>query len=191
MLPCIFLTSEIMACSLTITGRSLPCRDALGGVKKVWFGATLFTDGIWTAVGETTPGEIDNSTAGVALQDFVSPKNTSSLTQTVNASVENGTVFYSQVLSLVCNKPVAADIVEIQNLAKGRLIIVVQDLNDNYFVMGHTRGCELTGGSLATGTAIGDLNGFTLEFTAEEGIPAPFLDATSAAAGSVTFNVTP
>jgi len=180
-----------MACSLTITGRSLPCRDALGGVKKVWFGAALFTDGIWTAVGATTPGEIDNSTAGVALQDFVSPKNTSSLTQTVNASVENGTVFYSQVLSLVCNKPVAADIVEIQNLAKGRLIIVVQDLNDNYFVMGHTRGCELTGGSLATGTAIGDLNGFTLEFTAEEGIPAPFLDKTSAEAGSVTFNVTP
>ena len=180
-----------MACSLTVTGRSLPCRDALGGVKKVWIGAAPFTDGIWTAVGATTPGEIDNSTAGVALQDFASPKNTSSLTQTVNASVENGTVFYSQVLSLVCNKPVAADVAEIQELAKGRLIIVVQDLNDNYFVMGHTRGAELTGGSLATGTAIGDLNGFTLEFTAEEGIPAPFLDRTSAEAGSVTFNVTP
>ena len=29
-LPCIFTTSEIMACSLTLTGRSLPCRDALG-----------------------------------------------------------------------------------------------------------------------------------------------------------------
>lgn len=160
-------------------------------MKKVWIGAAPFTDGIWTAVGATTPGEIDNSTAGVALQDFASPKNTSSLTQTVNASVENGTVFYSQVLSLVCNKPVAADVAEIQELAKGRLIIVVQDLNDNYFVMGHTRGAELTGGSLATGTAIGDLNGFTLEFTAEEGIPAPFLDRTSAEAGSVTFNVTP
>jgi len=38
---------------------------------------------------------------------------------------------------------------------------------------------------------LGDLNGFTLEFTGEEAIPAPFLDATSAAAGSVTFNVTP
>ena len=125
------------------------------------------------------------------LEDFVSPKNTSSLTQTVNSSVENGTVFYTQVVSLVCNKPVAADITEIQNLAKGRLAVVVQDNNDNYFVIGHTRGAELTGGSLTTGTAVGDLNGFTLEFTGEEAIPAPFLDATSAAAGSVTFNVTP
>jgi len=125
------------------------------------------------------------------LEDFVSPKNTSSLTQTVNSSVENGTVFYSQVLSLVCNKPVAADVVEIQNLAKGRLAVVVQDMNDNYFVIGHTRGAEMTGGTIASGTALGDLNGFTLEFTGEEAIPAPFLDATSAAAGSVTFNVTP
>ncbi len=178
-----------MACSLTITGRSLPCRDALGGVKKVWIGP--FTDGIWGAVSATTAGEIDDSTAALALEDFVSPKNTSSLTQTVNSSVENGTVFYSQVLSLVCNKPVAADVVEIQNLAKGRLAVVVQDMNDNYFVIGHTRGAEMTGGTIASGTALGDLNGFTLEFTGEEAIPAPFLDATSAAAGSVTFNVTP
>jgi len=178
-----------MACSLTITGRSLPCRDALGGVKKVWIGS--FTDGIWGAVGASTPGEIDDSTAALALEDFVSPKNSSSLTQTINSSVENGTVFYTQVLSLVCNKPVSADIVEIQNLAKGRLAVVVQDNNDNYFVIGHTRGAELTGGSLTTGTAFGDLNGFTLEFTGEEAIPAPFLDKASAEAGSVTFNVTP
>jgi hypothetical protein len=178
-----------MACSLTITGRSLPCRDALGGVKKVWIGA--FTDGIWGAVGATTDGEIDDSTVALTLEDFVSPKNSSSLTQTINSSVENGTVFYTQVLSLVLNKPVSADIVEIQNLAKGRLCVVVQDNNDNYFVLGHTRGCELTGGSVATGTAIGDLNGFTLEFTGEEGIPAPFLDKASAEAGNVTFNVTP
>lgn len=148
-----------------------------------------FTDGMWEAV---AAGEIPDSVAALTLKDYVSPKNTSSLTQTVTASVENGTVFYSQVLSLVCNKPVAADVTEIQNLGKGRICIVVQDLNDNYFVMGHLRGSELTGGSIATGTAIGDLNGFTLEFTAEEAIPAPFLDRATAEAptGSVTFTVT-
>ena len=179
-----------MACSLTVTGRSLPCRDALGGVKNVWI--REWTDGIWGAVGASTDGEIDDSTAAVTLHDFVSPKNTSSFTQTINASVENGTVFYTQVLSLVCNKPVSADVTEIQNLAKGRLAVVVQDNNDNYFVVGHTRGAELTGGSLTTGTAVGDLNGFTLEFTGEEAIPAPFLDRATAEAptGSVTFSVT-
>ena len=136
-----------------------------------------FADGLWDAV---VAGEIPDSAAALTLKDYVSPKNTSSLTQTVNASVENGTVFYTQVLSLVLNKPVAADITEVQNLAKGRLAIVVQDNNDNYFVLGHTRGAELTGGSIATGTALGDLNGYTLEFTGEEAIPAPFLDSTGA-----------
>ena len=148
-----------------------------------------FADGLWDAV---VAGEIPDSAAALTLKDYVSPKNSSSLTQTVNASVENGTVFYTQVLSLVLNKPVAADITEVQNLAKGRLAIVVQDNNDNYFVLGHTRGAELTGGSIATGTAPGDLNGYTLEFTGEEAIPAPFLDLATAQAptGSVTFTVT-
>jgi hypothetical protein len=143
-----------------------------------------FADGLWDAV---TSGEIPDSAAALTLKDYVSPKNSSSLTQTVNASVENGTVFYTQVLSLVLNKPVAADITEVQNLAKGRLAIVVQDNNDNYFVLGHTRGAELTGGSIATGTALGDLNGYTLEFTGEEAIPAPFLDSTGA---NLTFTTT-
>jgi hypothetical protein len=143
-----------------------------------------FTDGLWDAV---SSGEIPDSAAALTLKDYVSPKNSSSLTQTVNASVENGTVFYTQVLSLVLNKPVAADITEVQNLAKGRLAIVVQDNNDNYFVLGHTRGAELTGGSIATGTALGDLNGYTLEFTGEEAIPAPFLDSTGA---NLTFTTT-
>ena len=143
-----------------------------------------FTDAMWDAV---VAGEIPDSAAALTLKDYVSPKNSSSLTQTVNASVENGTVFYTQALSLVLNKPVAADITEVQNLAKGRLAIVVQDNNDNYFVLGHTRGAELTGGSIATGTALGDLNGYTLEFTGEEAIPAPFLDSTGA---NLTFTTT-
>ena len=41
--------------------------------------------------------------------------------------------------------------------------------------MGHTNGCLLTGGSGQTGTGMGDLNGFTLEFTAEEVDASPLL----------------
>jgi len=172
-----------MACSLTLTGRSLPCRDALGGVKNVWIVTSAFTDGLWTY--DDTVGDVVASAATTA-KDYVSPKNTSSFTQTVNSSIENGTIFYTQTLSLVLNKPVVADIIELTNLAKGRLGILVQDNNDNYFVMGHTRGAELSGGSLTTGTALGDLNGYTLEFTAEEAIPAPFWDTSDTTNVSLT-----
>ena len=44
--------------------------------------------------------------------------------------------------------------------------------------MGHTRGVELTGGTLESGVAMGDFNGLKYEFTGEEFIAAPFVAAT-------------
>lgn len=154
----------------------------------MWIGA--FSEGIWGAVGATTAGEIDDSTAAITLKDFDMMKNTGNLTQSVNASIENGTIFYTQVVSCVFAKNTAADISGFADMIKGRLVIVVQDVNDNYFVMGHIRGCEVSGGSVMTGTAVGDANGLTYEFTAEEAIAAPFLDRVSAEAGDVTFTTT-
>ena len=162
-----------MACSLTLTGRSRPCRNALGGVKKVWFANGAQGDNFWDDIG--ADGECDDTQGGENFYSYFSPKNSSSFTQSVNASIENGTVFYGQSLTLVLNNITAADIETLENMGKGRLAIVVQDNNDNYFVMGHQNGCLLTGGSGATGAALGDLNGFTLEFTAEELDNAPLM----------------
>ena len=71
----------------------------------------------------------------------------------------------------------AEDNTEIYELMKGRLSIIIQDNNDNYILMGHTTGAEATGGTVGTGTAKGDLNGYQLQFTAEEAIPAPFVSS--------------
>lgn len=170
-----------MACSLTLSGRELPCRDSVGGIRNVWILADYnnqtpddgqFIEGMYAAV---TSGKINSTLQAAVYRDYVSPKNTSTFTQNVNGSIENGNVFYQQVLSLVLSKPVSEDVIELRNLAKGRMSIIVEDNNGNKFVMGHTQGVELSGGSIATGTGKGDLNGFTLEFTAEERIPAPFV----------------
>jgi hypothetical protein len=168
-----------MACSLTLQGRALPCRDSVGGVRNVWILTNYnsvadgqFVDGMYGAI---SSGNINSATQLSIFKDYLSPRNVSTFTQNVSASAENGIVFYTQVLSLVLAKPVAADLIELRNLRKGRLAIIVEDNNGRKFVMGHTQGSELSGGSLATGTAKGDLNGYTLEFTAEEQIPAPFV----------------
>lgn len=158
-----------MACSLTIAGRGIACKDALGGVKNVYIGA--WTDGIWNAV---SSGAIADSSASLDVYQFNLLKNTSSFTQTINSSIENGTVFFQQVLSFSFGKLIAADITEIQNLVKGRMAVVVEDYNGNRFVMGHINGCEVTGGSVVSGTALGDLSGATIEISAAEAIPAPF-----------------
>ena len=77
------------------------------------------------------------------------------------------------------NKAAAADIVEITNLVKGRVAVMVEDNNGNWFVMGLKNGVEVSGGTAQTGQAAGDQNGFTIEFSAQEVSPAPFLAVTA------------
>jgi len=161
-----------MACTLTINGRAFPCKDKIGGIKRVWI--KQFDAADW---GSITNGQIAAaSSAAITVFGFELTKNSGSFQQTVTASVENGTVFYSQVLELSMPNIVAADNVEIADLLKNRLCVIVQDNNDNYFLMGHTTGAEATGGTVGTGTAKGDLNGYQIQLTAEEAIPAPFVD---------------
>jgi hypothetical protein len=83
-----------------------------------------------------------------------------------------------------------ADITELSNISKGRMAVMVEDNNGNWFVLGHKHGVEVSGGTVQTGTAVGDQNGFTLEFNAQEIAPAPFLALTSGAPTDTDITVT-
>jgi len=179
-----------MACNVTVTGRALPCKDSLGGIKEIWIAPFALT-GVVQTFDAVSAGEIADSTAAMVFKNYDMHKNTGSFTQTVNASVENGTIFYTQVVSCVFSREIAADISNFQLLTKGRVFIVVQDVNNNLFVMGHTRGCELTGGTLESGVAMGDFNGLKYEFTGEEFIAAPFLAATLGVPSGTNVTFTP
>ena len=127
---------------------------------------------MWDAV---VSGEIADSAAALTMNGYGLTKGSASLTQTITSSIENGSVFFDQALTATFTGLSASDITEISNLTKGRMAIVVQDRNDNYFVMGHLNGVEASGGTVQTGTAAGDLYGFTVEFNAQESTAAPFL----------------
>ena len=174
-----------MACSITISVRSFPCKDKIGGIKRVYIAP--FDASEW---GSITSGVIAGAGAagdGVTAVDFYAfelTKNSGSFQQTVTASVENGTVFFSQVVELTMPNLGATDNTEIYDLLKSRLSVIVVDNNDNYILMGHTTGAEATGGTVGTGTAKGDLNGYQIQLTAEEAIPAPFVSSSDA---NITF----
>lgn len=111
--------------------------------------------------------------AGKVFYKYELVKNTGSLTETITSSVENGTVFYAQELSIVLNKLQANTRNEILLLAQSTLMVVVQDANDKYWLLGKLQGLDVTGGTAATGTAQGDRNGYTLTFTGGEKQLAP------------------
>lgn len=162
-----------MACALT-QGYTLDCRDSLGGITEVYFiekgnvTSTTQASGVITAVVKG---------ASKVFRKYELVPGTSSLTENINASVENGTVFYAQELSIILNKLQANTRNEILLLAQNTLAAVVGDNNGKYWYLGKVRGINITGGSGATGTANGDRSGYTLTFSGSESELAPEVSA--------------
>lgn len=163
-----------MACELS-KGRKEPCLDSVGGIKAVYF--TDYGD-----LGTITKTDEEITTVSGTFEAFkYELKGTNSFEQTITSSRENGTTFFEQTLSITLKKLTKEDHKEVKLLAYGRPHIAIEDYNGNVFLMGEEQGADLTGGSLATGTGLGDLNGYTLTFSAQETSPAAFLATPTAA----------
>ena len=178
-----------MACDLT-KGRVEPCKDVVGGIKHVYF--TDFGD--FGTVTQDADDQITDMTGTFTAYKY-ELKGNSSFEQTVTSSRENGTTFFEQTLNLTLHKLSKEDNKEIKLLAYGRPHIAVEDYNGNVFVMGLEHGSEVTGGTIVTGAAMGDLSGYTLTFSAQEVKPANFVDSPTASdpyagMGSATVTVT-
>lgn len=165
-----------MACDIS-NGRLEACKDGISGLDAVYFinyGINYPTDVTFSA----TPGQEDVITAVDNITDLYKweLKGANSFEQTIQTSRDNGTTFFEQtvvaqfkVLDITTHKTVKL-------LAYGRPHIVVRTRSGNYFLAGLERGCDVTAGTISSGTAMGDFNGYNLTFTGMENIPAPFLD---------------
>lgn len=160
-----------MACTLT-TGRKLPCKTGFGGIKKVYFAD-------YDSLGTLTLDTDNNITAfsGSPTWYQYDIKGNSSLETSITSSRENGTTFYTQTLNLTLTYLDNATKEEIQLLAVSRPHIVVEDYYGNEFLLGYENGCELTGGTIVTGAAAGDLSGFTMTFEGQEELAPYFVDS--------------
>jgi len=160
-----------MACTLT-TGRGLPCKNSVGGLKAIYF-ANYGTLGNATI----TAGEITDL-SGLTIDFFkYDIKGNSSLETTINSSRESGTSFYSQVLNVTLTYLDKATQEELKIIVSARPHVVVEDYNGNFFLLGLEHGTEVTGGTIVSGAAMGDLSGFTLTMEAQETAPAYFIDS--------------
>ena len=157
-----------MACDLSL-GRKEPCKDVVGGIKAVYF--TDFGD--LGTVTETDDQITDLSGTFTAFKYEV--KGNSSFEQNITSSRENGTTFFEQTLNLTLHKLSKEDNKELKLLAYGRPHVAVEDYNGNVFVMGLQHGADVSGGTIVTGAAMGDLSGYTLTLTGMEVKPANFV----------------
>ena len=160
-----------MSCTLSL-GRKEPCKDSVGGIRAIYFsnygelGAVIESNDVISAFGSDPQ----------FLQYEV--KGSSSFTQNIQSNRENGTTAFEQVLELTLHKLSKEDHKELKLLAFGRPHVLVEDYNGNVFVAGLEHGMDVTGGTIVTGGAMGDLSGYTLTLTGMERRPANFIAVT-------------
>ena len=172
-----------MSCLLS-TGRKLPCKSAFGGIKKVFF----------ADYGEISAITVDASTkeatiTGSPVWEEYDVKGSSSLETAVVSSRENGTTFYTQTLNLTLTYLDAKTQAELQVMAVARPYVAVEDYYGNTFLCGLENGMEMTGGTIATGAAAGDLSGFTLTMEGMEET-APYFLASAITGSGVQIDPT-
>lgn len=175
-----------MACALSL-GRKEPCKDVVGGIRAVYFAD--FAD-LGAITYDVTDTEVITDFGNDPTFYQYEVKGTSSFTQNVQSNRENGTTAFEQVLELTLHKLTKEDHKELAVLAFGRPHVLVEDYNGNVFVAGLEHGMEVTGGTIVTGGAMGDLSGYTLTLTGMERKPANFIEANAAGAESAIGDVT-
>jgi hypothetical protein len=170
-----------MACTALTKGRGLDCNRISGGVKKIFF--SVFDEDVSYSYDATNKLEIDAiDWDGSTIYEYVMPLGVASVTDTITGSRENGTIFYTPTVNIMLNKLTKEDQNEIKLLGKSKVRIFAE-LNQqlanghNVFIaLGMSNGMELNAGTMDSGAAFGDRNGYTLTFDGLEPIPFAFLE---------------
>jgi hypothetical protein len=156
-----------MSCNL-VQGITFGCRDNAGGVGKVWI---TDYDNIASVTKDSGDTITEISGTGV-FYEFQLIRATSEVTETINASLENGTVFFTQEITMFFAKLEQYKRNIIKAMAQSfRLAIVFQDNNGSLFLIGEEYGAFVSAGSAVTGLALGDRQGYNLTLQALEQSP--------------------
>ena len=170
-----------MACLLT-HGRAEVCKEFVGGIKSIYFinygdlGAITY-DGVSPANPDITD-QIKTIAGTMNLYKY-DLKGANSFEQTITSSRENGTTFVEQTLTFTIKGLDATTAKQMKLLAWGRPHVVIKTNANNFFLAGLNHGMDVTTALISNGTAMGDLNGFTLTLVGQEPINANFLNVAS------------
>jgi hypothetical protein len=174
-----------MSCDIT-KGRLEACKDGVSGLDAIYF----INYGDFNPDATTLGGDVLYSTSA-GFEDTISDianvatiykyelKGANSFEQTIQTSRDNGTTFFEQVLTVQLKKQDAITHKTVKLLSYGRPHIIVRTKGNQFFIAGLQRGCDVTAGTVSSGTAMGDFNGYNLTFTGMENLPANLLNCSS------------
>ena len=173
-----------MSCTALTGGRGLDCNRISGGVKFIYFGvydqfnSPIDGTGIAVTAGEVTDIEMSSN----ILYRYAMPLGVASVTDTIVGSRENGTIYYTPTAQVLFNRLTKEDQNQIKLLGATKVVIFAQlnqqllsNGHDVIICLGRVNGMELNAGTMDTGAAWGDKNGYTLTFDGMEADPFPIV----------------
>lgn len=174
-----------MACDLTL-GYQVPYADSVGGVAAIYFANW----GDVTASYDTTGNTDEIIDLGAATFYKYETRTGGSFTDAAAKSADNGTVFNTQTINAMVKKLNADQTRELKLMSRGRPIVVVEDRNGNAWICGLDVGCDVNW-EAQSGTARGDMNGYSLTITGETKDPAAYLQGSVAGDPFAGLNTSP
>lgn len=180
-----------MACEVSM-GRMESCKDSISGLLNIYFanyGDLTAADVVYGAGEFTEQITSWNNATPISLYKY-ELKGANGFEQTIQTSRDNGTTFFEQVLTVQLKTQNAKTTKQVKMLAAGRPRIIVETRNHQFFLMGLDQGADVTAGSISSGTAMGDFNGYNLTFTSMEASPANFMNCSNQLTLISLFDVT-
>jgi hypothetical protein len=180
-----------MACGTLTKGRGLDCNRTAGGIKAYFlvYMTNLMTLSAQLVLFNLLVKLQILKWAGNDLYRYILPLGTATVSEAITGSTENGSIFYAPTVTIMLNGLSKEDQNQIKLLAATKVVIFAQ-LNaqlsgkDVIIGLGVTNGMNLNSGTIDSGAAFGDRNGYSLTFTGME--PLPF--ATVAPYTTVPFD---
>lgn len=145
-----------MSCLQTLAGIARDCSPSMGGVKRVYIANAEDIDTITITSEKISAITLLNS---ATFKTYEFRPETASLESAWQVNKANGTAYVHSTLTLQFSAMDTAKRIEMNALALGALVAVVEDNNGKYWFIGYDNPVTLDAGdNNGTGTAMADAN---------------------------------
>ena len=178
-------------CQLT-SGLALPCKNFMPGIRRIFIG-NFFSGSSNTTENLTYTTDATNVITGATISTgkfytFDLTKESGDIQDAIHANPTNGTTSYESTITVYLSQYSTAVRNQMVLLAKGKLLVIAEDRNGQYWLFGtdgtgtvpsSSNGVDMMDSTATMGKAYGaDPNGYTLVFNAIERVPALEVSAT-------------
>ena len=151
-----------------LKGLAVECDTSLAGIEVAYIGEKDKFEVAIDADTMTITGitGITGSTETAKLYAYHFNRQTGSLNSEMTRNDANGSFYYTNTVALQFTKMEAKKSAEIAALAKAHSLVVVKDLNGQYWVVGADTYATASADTAQSGQGVDDLNGYNITLDA-------------------------